>query len=113
MTFANVRKVGLALDGVEESTSYGAPALKYRGRMFVCMASHRSAEPDTLVAIVGDDARDELIAAEPLIYYVKDHYLGYGSVLVRLPKIKSDALSGLLKMAYTYAVARGPKRTRR
>jgi hypothetical protein len=113
VTFASVRKIGLGIDGVVESTCYGAPALEYRGRIFVCMASHKSAEPNTLVAIVGDDARDELIAADGSVYYVKDHYLGYGSVLVRLQKIKADELSGLVKMAHAVAAAKGPRKSRR
>jgi hypothetical protein len=28
-----------------------SPSLKVRGRMFACMASHKSAEPDTLVVM--------------------------------------------------------------
>ena len=32
--FAPVRRFGLSLPDVEESTSYGTPALKVRGKMF-------------------------------------------------------------------------------
>ena len=31
--------------------TYGTPALKVGGRMFACIASHRSTEPDTLVGL--------------------------------------------------------------
>jgi hypothetical protein len=65
MRFATVRKLGLALPDVAQSTMYGAPALRVRGHMFACMASHKSAEPNTLVVRVGFDQRDELIAADP------------------------------------------------
>jgi hypothetical protein len=33
MTFAAVRKMALALEGVEEALSYGTPAFKVRGTM--------------------------------------------------------------------------------
>lgn len=81
---------------------YGATALKVRGRMFACGASHRSAEPGTLVALVGFDARDELIAADPATYYLTDHYVGYPSVLVRLRRVRKEALNDLLLMAWRY-----------
>ena len=34
-TYDTVRKLALALPGVEEGTSYGTPALKVRGKLFV------------------------------------------------------------------------------
>ena len=33
ITFDTVREIGLALPGVEESTAYGSPALKVRGKI--------------------------------------------------------------------------------
>lgn len=71
--FNAVRKMGLALREVEEGTIYGSPALKVRGKMFACVAIHRSAEPDTLVARIEFDRRDELVVAEPEIYHLTDH----------------------------------------
>jgi hypothetical protein len=57
INFDTVRKVGLALPGVEESTAYGAPALKIRGKLLACMPTHRSAEPNSLAVRVGFDDR--------------------------------------------------------
>jgi len=48
-SFEKVGKLQHTLPDIEEGTMYGVPALKTRRRMFACMASHRSAEPDTLV----------------------------------------------------------------
>ena len=48
------------------------------------MATHKSAEPGTLVVVVGEDVRDELIEGDPAVYYVKDHYVPWPTVLVRL-----------------------------
>jgi hypothetical protein len=90
------------LDGVEVSTTYGAPALKVRGKVFACIASHKSAEPDTLVAVISFDDREQLLEEEPRIYYLKDHYQNYPSVLVRLREIRPDALRDLLRMAWAF-----------
>src|SRR5256885_7183714 len=113
MRFATVRKLGLALPGVEQATMYGAPALKVRGHMFACMASHKSAEPNTLVVIVGFDQRDELIAADPETYYLKAHYVNYPSVLVRLSRIPREALRDLLLKGLRYAASRHKSRAPR
>ena len=105
--FALVRKLGLALPEVEESTSWGTPALKVRGKMFACIASHKSAEPGTLVVRIPFDQRDELVAADPSTYYLKEHYLDYACVLVRLSRVHADALRDLLLTAHRFVSARG------
>ena len=88
ISFDMVRIMGLALPGVEEGTTYGTPALKVGGKMFACVPSHRSAEPGSLAVRIAFDQRDELIAAEPDTYYVKEHYVPYPCVLVRLARIR-------------------------
>jgi len=113
ITFDDVRKLAAGLEGVEVGTSYGTPALKVRGKMFACIASHKSAEPDTLVAVISFDDREQLLEEEPKIYYLKDHYQNYPSVLVRLREIRPDALRDLLRMAWTFVStkARAPRRS--
>jgi hypothetical protein len=108
--FDTVRRLALELPQVEDGTAYGSPALKVGGRMFACLASHRSAEPGTLVLIVGFEQRDELIAAEPGTYYLTDHYVNYPTVLVRLTCVHEDALRDLLRMAWTFVAAKGGRR---
>ena len=109
-TFDLVRAIGLTLPDVEESTMYGAPALKLRGKLLACMASHKSAEPNSLVVRIGFEDRDALIADDPRIYYVKPHYEGYPSVLVRLALIDREALHDLLHSAWRTITASTPKR---
>jgi hypothetical protein len=113
--FETVRELGLRLPGAEESTAYGKPALKVRGQMFACLASHRSAEPDSLVVRVDFEQRAELLAAQPDVYYITDHYKDYSGVLVRLQCVKSDLLRDLIGMAYRFVTseaAREPKKKR-
>ena len=68
IAFDTVRELGLALPGVEEGTTYGSPALKVGGKMFACLAIHRSAEPNTVAIRVDFGRRAELIAADPDTY---------------------------------------------
>ena len=113
-TFATVKKIGLTLPGVEEATAYGAPALKINGQLLACMATNKAAEPNTLVLRVDFTERDELIEAEPDVYYLKDHYVDYACVLVRLKRVHPDALPDLLRMAWRFMNSKAKKkRTRR
>jgi hypothetical protein len=110
--FDLVRKLARSLPDVEESTMYGTPALKVRGKMFACIASHKSAEPGTLVVRMDFDQRDELIASDPSTYYLTDHYVGYSTALVRLSRVHPDALRDLLLTAWRFMAA-GTRRSRR
>jgi hypothetical protein len=112
VNFETVRNVGLSFPGVEESTAYGVPALKVRGQLLACLPSNRSAEPGSLVVRMDFDDRAELLAAEPGIYYVTDHYVGYTAVLVRMSRVSSDMLRDLLGMAYKFVTRKGGSRSR-
>jgi hypothetical protein len=110
--FDAVRKIGLGFPGVEETTAYGSPALKLKGKLLACMASHRSAEPGSLVVSVSFTDRAALIAEAPEIYYVKEHYLNYESVLVRLSRTSPDVLRDLLGMAHKFVSGKAKNRRR-
>ena len=116
-TFATVETIGRTLADVEVTTAWGSPALKVRGRMFVCMASHTSAEPNSLVVMMDFAQRDALLADAPGTYYLKDHYVDHPCVLVRLARVSSEALRDLVAGAHRYMAAKGrakrPARSRR
>jgi hypothetical protein len=117
INFDTVRKIGLVLPDVEESTAYGSPALKVHGKLLACLPTHRSAEPGSLAVRVDFGDRAELLAAAPDVYYVTDHYLNYNAVLVRLSRVTPDVLRDLLGMAHKFVTAgatrRAPSRNRR
>ena len=101
-----VREIAMAFDGVQQSTTYGAPSFKVRGNLMACPAINKSAEPNSLGVFVGFDQRDELLAADPNVYYLTDHYVDHPVVLVRLSEIRRDALQGLLRMAWRFVSAK-------
>ena len=106
--FDTVRNIGLALPGVEESTAYGFPALKVHGKLLACVPANRFAETGSLVLRVDFDDRAELLAADPDVYYVTDHYAGYNAVLVRLSRVNSNVLQDLLGMAHKFVTRNAP-----
>jgi hypothetical protein len=110
--FGVVRQIALALPGVEESRTHAAASLKVRGKLLACPALHRSAEPNTVVVRIDFDQRAVLLAAEPSVYYVTDHYQNYPAVLVRLSRIDRKSLKDLLDMSWSFVSSktqRGPK----
>ena len=111
ITFDTVREIGRSLSGAEEGTTYGSPALKVSGKMFACMAVHKSAEPNSLVVCIDFDQRDELLAADPNTYYLTDHYVDYATVLVRLARVQGDALRDLLRIAHRFVSAKTRRRS--
>ena len=111
INFDTVRNIGLTLPGVEESTAYGFPALKVRGKLLACVPASRSAEPASLVVRVDFDDRAELLAADPDVYYLTDHYVGYNAVLVRLSRVNPDVLRDLLGMAYKFVTRKTAPRS--
>jgi hypothetical protein len=109
--------MALDLPDVQESTTYGSPALKIRGQLLACIPIHKSAEPDSLAVRIDFDRRADLMAVEPGVYYLTDHYVNYPVVLVRLSRIHPDALRDLLDEAWRFVAARKrtvrkPKRSR-
>jgi hypothetical protein len=109
VTFDAVRKIALALEHVEESTSYGTPAFKVRGKLVARLREDR----ETLVVGMDLDQREELLAADPDTYYLTDHYVNYPWILVRLPLVHADALRDLLRGAVRFASGQRRARARK
>src|SRR5580704_11284129 len=104
-SFKAVESIARTLPDVEVTTAWGQPALKVRGKMFACIASHKSAEPNTLVVMMDFADRDVLVEDDPGTYYLKEHYVNHPCVLVRLSRVRADALRDLVKGAHRYMSA--------
>jgi hypothetical protein len=109
--FEMVRAVGLTLPDVEATTRYdGAPVLKVGGIFMAGLATHPSAEQDTLVVRHGLEERERLIEDAPETYYLTDYYRPYPLILARLSRIEPDALRDLLSVSWRLTVAKIRKR---
>lgn len=92
VTFDTVRDLARELAGAEESTSYGTPAFKVKGKLFARF--HQGGE--ALVVSVDFDEREEMMRTSPDKFYITDHYLNYPWVLVRMSSVTPDELRDLL-----------------
>ncbi len=95
-TWDDVLELGLALPEVQQSLSYGTPALKVRNKL---MARQRES-PTILVVRVDLAERPALLAAEPDRFYIVAHYDVHPWILVRLPKIGRRELREMLTDAW-------------
>lgn len=109
--FSRVRRSAAALPDVAEGTAYGSPALKVGGKMFACMAIHRSAEPGSLAVRMSVVERDLRVETDPDKYYVTPHYVGHPVVLARLSRLDDDELKELLEVGWQFE--RGKSKRRR
>lgn len=101
VTYDTVRRLGLELPGAEESTSYGTPALKVKGKLFVRL--HQ--DLDKIVLPMPFDRREEMMAADPETYFITEHYREYPYILVSLARVQLAALPDLLNLAYRTALS--------
>jgi hypothetical protein len=101
---AAIRRVALSLPGVEEGTSWGTPAFKFKKKLLARL--HQDGR--SLVLKVGDGTRDHLLQADPASFFVTDHYRGYPYVLAHLDRLTAADLRKLLQRAI--AVSPRPRR---
>jgi hypothetical protein len=111
--FATVRELALALPDVVDSSTLRGIAFKARGKLLACKAVNRSAEPETLMMLVGAAERDRLLAAMPEICYLTAHYLVNESVLVRLAKVDRKILQELFGLAWKFVTTKPAKPAKR
>ena len=101
VTFDTVREIARTLAGAEESTSYGTPAFKVKGKLFARF--HQGGE--ALVVSVDFDQREEMMNTSPEKFYITDHYLNYPWVLVRMSEVTPEELRDLLIGSWRRATA--------
>jgi hypothetical protein len=99
VTFQTVREIAQTLAGAEESTSYGTPAFKVKGKLFA--RQHQDGE--SLVVGVDFEQREEMMSDAPQKFYITDHYFNYPWVLVRMANVNCDELRDLLTGAWRRA----------
>jgi hypothetical protein len=80
------------LPEIEESTSYGRPALKVRGKFVAALRSN----PDAVVVRCDIEEKPLLLDARSDILFTTPHYDGWGYVLVSLDASLDDLREFLL-----------------
>jgi len=96
VSYADVCALALRLPEVEQSTSYGTPALKVCGKLMARLKE----DGQTLVLKTTFADRERLLAAEPDALYLTDHYVSHPWILVRLPRVARSLLSELVAEAW-------------
>lgn len=85
------------LPEVEESTSYGRPAIKVRGKF---MAGHNTSEKAFVLRLSSVEEQDFLCEMAPQTYFITPHYKGYPAVLARPAKLTKKEARGRLEQAW-------------
>lgn len=101
VTWDRVCDLVSVLPEVEQGVSYGTPACKIRGKLFV-----RLLEDGERIAIFTHE-REALVSAAPETYAVPAHYRNYPMVVVTLGSADPVELSELLAESWRI---RAPKR---
>jgi hypothetical protein len=87
LTWQDVVELARDLPEIEESTSYGRPALKVRGKFVAALRT----DPDAVVLRCDLDEKPLLLEARPDILFETPHYHGWGYVLLRLEASPEEA----------------------
>jgi hypothetical protein len=96
MNWDAVAALALALPGAALSTSYGRPAVKVRGKMFVVTGK----TDDHFVLTATLDEIDMLIETEPQVFFQTAHYIGWEAVLVRYAAADPERVAVLIERAW-------------
>ena len=106
--FETVQAIGLAWPDVEAAVRYdGSPVLKTAGCFMAGLASHPSAEPETLIVRFNIADREALLEDAPETYYLTEYYRPHPVVLARLSRLDRDALRDLLSVSRRLTLAKG------
>jgi hypothetical protein len=87
----------LAYPATEESTSYGTPAIKVKGKLL----SRWRTEAEGGLALRCDLLdREILLQTDPESFFLTDHYVGYPWILVRLDRISAESLTDVVRRGW-------------
>lgn len=94
--------MALDLPEVEESTSYGTPALKVRGKLMVRLKE----DHHTVVLRTTWEDRERLMVVHPDVFFVTEHYRGHPWVLMNLAAATGTLLLPVLESAWRLCAPR-------
>lgn len=103
---SDVRACALTLPDVTEHADTFAFSVHGKGFAWVWLErpvqkKARVPNPEVLgVRVAGEEAKQELIAADPTKFFTEPHYNGFPAILVRLPAVDRGELMELLTDAW-------------
>ena|SRR5271165_1801970 len=89
-----IRKAVQHLPGVIEKPSYGTPGFFAGKKLFARM------KEDGETLLVQTYEREKWMEADPLTFFITDHYLNYDYMLISLKTVSPDDLANLLTIAW-------------
>jgi hypothetical protein len=101
-----VRAIASTLPGAEESTTYGKPAFKVKGKLFAWVSPDDEAG-GALAVRVDPDELALFVETTPDRYFQTPHYRGEPIVLIRVDRIEPQELGERIEDSW---LLRAPKR---
>lgn len=89
------------MPGTEQSTSYGTPAIKVKGKL---LSRLRTEAEGSLALRCGILDRQILLQSDPESFFLTDHYRDYPWILVRLDKISKSSLTEVVSRGWRLLV---------
>jgi hypothetical protein len=99
VTFSKITTLAAELPEVEESTSYGTPAFKVRGKLIARLKE----DNETLAVRVAWEERERLLAVQPEVFFLTEHYREHPWVLVHLAEANVAQAKAFLLHAWQQA----------
>jgi hypothetical protein len=101
-TIELVRRLALALPGVQEGICFGTPAFYVRRKLMLRLWE----DGETLVIRFPKEKRATLIEENPDVFSVTDHYRNYPAVLVNLLAVNRELLGRMIDGAWRLQASR-------
>jgi hypothetical protein len=96
MTWQALLDLASGLPGVEQRLCYGTPAFYVRKRILARLRE----DGETVAIKIELSDRDILLEADPVAFFLTDHYRPYPMVVMRLSKARPAVARGLLEQAW-------------
>ena len=101
--FARAVDIASRFPGVEESRSYGTPAIKVKRKLLARLRSEAEGGLATMCDFVD---REMLLQAAPETFYITDHYADWPMILINLETVRWDAMPDILERAWRMVATR-------
>jgi hypothetical protein len=111
VTPARARKIALSFPGAFERHSQGGPEIRVGDEYLVRIGTR---EPDTVqLKLESFEERDTMIAAQPALFFITEHWKSYKGVLARLCMLDAKTFRALLKQRMAVIAAKSAPKGRK